>query len=113
VSCSQTKSSTSPATEESLGRKAENSCGLYSLYKVCTAETGAAICSSRSGKVCFEGREEMGRLTLFLVPFAKIQIAQITVKFTRQKRPLLKKKKEKKQFLMSIRTEISKSTRSV
>lgn len=43
--CSQTKSSTSPETEESLGRKAENSRGLYSLYKVCTAEMGAGICS--------------------------------------------------------------------
>lgn len=99
MGCSQTKSSTSPETEESLERKAENSCGLHSLYKVCMAEMGAGICSRHSGKICFGGIEEMGRLALFLVPFAKIQIAQIMVKFTWQKRPLLgKKKKKKKNF---------------
>ena len=96
MGCSQTKSLSSPETEESLGRKAENSCGLYSFYKVRTAEMGAGICSRPSSKVCFGGTEEMGRLTLFLVPFAKIQIAQIMVKFTWQKRPLLKKKRRKK-----------------
>lgn len=83
MSCSQTKSLTSPETEESLERKAEKSCELYSLYKVCMAEMGAGICS----KICFGGTEEMGRLALFLVPFAKIQIAHIMVKFTWQKRP--------------------------
>lgn len=63
----------------------------------------------------------MGRLALFLAPFAKIQIAQIMIKFTWQKRALLenkrrgkkKKKKEKISSIRSIRTEISKSTRSV
>lgn len=113
----QAKSSTSPETEESLERKAENSCGLYSLYKVCTAEMGAGMCSRPPGKICFGGTEEMGRLALLLAPFAKIQIAQIMVKFTWQKRPLLekqkKRRKKRKKFLVSIRTEISKSTRSV
>lgn len=83
MGCNQTKSSTSPETEESLERKAEKSCGLYSLYKVCMAEMGAGICS----KICLGGTKEMGRLALFLVPFAKIQIAQIMVKITWQKRP--------------------------
>lgn len=89
MGCSQTKSSTSPETEESLGRKAENSYGLYSLHKVCMAEMGAGICSRPLGKVCFEGTEEMGRLKLFLAPFAKIQIAQIMVKLTRQKKAFI------------------------
>lgn len=62
---------------------------------------GAGICS----KICFGGTKEMGRLALFLAPFAKIQIAQIMIKFTWQKRALLenkrrgkKKKKKRKNF---------------
>lgn len=39
----------------------------------------------------------MGRLALFLVPFAKIKIAQIMVKFTWQKKALLEKKKKKEE----------------
>lgn len=56
------------------------------------AEMGAGICS----KICFGGTKEMGRLALFLAPFAKIQIAQIMVKFTWQKRPFFRKKRKKK-----------------
>lgn len=60
------------------------------------AEMGAGICSRPLGKVCFGGTEAMGRLKLFLAPFAKIQIAQIMVKLTRQKKAFIKKKKKKK-----------------
>lgn len=66
MSCSQIKSSASPETEESLGRKAEDSCGMYSLFKVHMVRMRAGICSSPSDKFCFGGTEEMGRLTYFL-----------------------------------------------
>lgn len=91
------KSSTSPETEESLERKAEKSCGLYSLYKVCMAEMGAGICS----KICFGGTKEMGRLTISCA-FCQDSDSTDYGKIHLAKKAFLEKKVRKKKDNISI-----------